>query len=592
MRRFEVDMGTHRFRALFAVAMVSCSAGEAWAEKPDATPLGSISGASIVDADRGHASFSVASDAESRSLILVASTRRGAEPFAFSLSATEGDPANVSPSRTLPEPPRPRTTSVPASSRGLDSVGPASNAIPPASRVFSVLAKVGDPASASNYDEVQAVLRAVGRAVQIYVDEEDAARVRPETLRDAVATFDQDIEPAARRRFGIARDVDGDGRLTILFTSRMPGGGGVDGFVRAADFDPEIAAPFGNRGDLICLDASLGPGPYLRTLLAHEYAHAVLISRKADATGVVDAGEESWLDEAIAHCVEDSHGFSRANLDYRVMAYLAAPERYGLVVEDYHGAGLFRSHGHRGASYLFLSWCLDRFGPDLLETLVRSPLRGLENLEAATSRPFEELFRLWTLDLTLGRTNAPASPRIRWLEAGGPAEVWTMPGTSFHAVIVRGSPTGAVALELQGPPGADLQVTVLPLPDVRVPPRFSARVESIGGDPPRLAFEIRGRSRNPLELVSIAWGPLAPKSRPEAEHPARGEFGREALRTAFGRIDLPPRSRLQSVTGLGPDLPPGHEPLALRLTAVDPEGRLFHAWTEVELSPRPDAGSP
>ena len=52
--------------------------------------------------------------------------------------------------------------------------------------------------------------------------------------------------------------------------------------------------------------------------------------------------------------VEDALGFSRSNIDYRVVAFLANPERYRLVVDDYYAADLFRSHGNRGATYLFL----------------------------------------------------------------------------------------------------------------------------------------------------------------------------------------------------------------------------------------------
>ena len=68
-------------------------------------------------------------------------------------------------------------------------------------------------------------------------------------------------------------------------------------------------------------------------------------------------------------------------------AFLSRPERYQLVVEDYYAADLFRSHGNRGSTYLFLRWCVDQFGPDLLPTLVESQLRGVANLEEATGAP-------------------------------------------------------------------------------------------------------------------------------------------------------------------------------------------------------------
>src|SRR5207248_10293264 len=109
--------------------------------------------------------------------------------------------------------------------------------------------------------------------------------------------------------------------------------------------------------------------------------------------------EEGWLDEGLAHLVEDLHGFSRTNVDYRASAFLSDPCRYRLVVDDYYAADLFRSHGNRGAAYLFLRWCADRFGPGLVPALVRSGRQGVANLEAVTGAAFDDLYRGWSVAL-------------------------------------------------------------------------------------------------------------------------------------------------------------------------------------------------
>src|SRR5205823_11239839 len=113
----------------------------------------------------------------------------------------------------------------------------------------------------------------------------DLVRVGTDVLRDVVATFDDRVFPTAARRLGTAQDTDGDGRFTVLITgwlTKLAGGRlAVDGFVRGADLDPEVPAPFGNRCDMMYLSAALGPGPHLRTVLAHEYTHAVTYSQKA-----------------------------------------------------------------------------------------------------------------------------------------------------------------------------------------------------------------------------------------------------------------------------------------------------------------------
>ncbi len=317
--------------------------------------------------------------------------------------------------------------------------------------------------------------------MQVYVDSRDASSLDPGFVPEVVATFDEKVYPLASRRFGAAEDVDGDGRFTIFVSSwltRLAGGRyKVDGFVRGADFDRSVAEPFGNRSDMMYLSATLRPGPHLRTVVAHEYTHAVVFSRRAfpvAGDGRLRPEEEGWLDEGLAHLVEDLHGFSRTNVDYRVSAFLSRPERYRLVVEDYYAADLFRSHGNRGGAYLFLRWCVDRHGDAVLDRLVRSGLRGVANLEAATGRSFAALYREWTTALYLSgldpAADAAETGRYRsldprgmiedWVLAGprsarvrpdGPADLWSAAGTSTHYAVIEGSARDAVRVEIDAP---------------------------------------------------------------------------------------------------------------------------------------------
>src|SRR5262249_37079742 len=160
-------------------------------------------------------------------------------------------------------------------------------------KTFSLMVRAGDVASAANYQPIKAKLCAVGYRVQVYVDERDLAGVSPETFRELVTTFDDRIVPLAARTFGTARDIDEDGRFTGFMTSWLTrlGGGkhAVDGFVRGADLDPKCAAPFSNHSDMMYLSTAVSAGPHLRTLLAHEYTHAVTFSAK------LQPDEEGWL---------------------------------------------------------------------------------------------------------------------------------------------------------------------------------------------------------------------------------------------------------------------------------------------------------
>ena len=332
--------------------------------------------------------------------------------------------------------------------------------VPPSAKVFHVLGPGGDVAKATSYDPVPSTLRALGRRVQVYVDDADLGRVVPSTLRDLVQTFDDRVYPVSAREVGTAADVDGDGRFTLLLTSRLAtlGGGrlAAEGCVRGADLDPEVAPPLGNRCDMMYLNALTTDLPHLRTVVAHEYSHAVMFTRKTLADPPVE--EEGWIDEGVAHLAEDRHGFSRSNIEGRVAAFLGATGRYRLVVEDYHAADLYRSPGHRGSTYSFLRWCADRRGPGFVRVLVGSRLRGVSNVEAAMGEHFPELYRGWTASLTC----APGLRPIHVLPGGLP-EPWSLVGTSSAYVLIESSTSGHLDIEVEGSSSAELQLTAIRL---------------------------------------------------------------------------------------------------------------------------------
>ena len=487
--------------------------------------------------------------------------------------------------------------------------------LPPADRTFHLMTQAGLPTDPASYRAIPSRLRAVGRRVQVYVDVADAANVDPATLRDIVDSFDHRIWPAVAERFGPATDVDGDGRFTILLTrwlSRLADGKvRVDGFVRGADLDRRQPSPFGNRSDMMYLNAHLKAGPHLRTVLAHEYAHAVtfsrhLLDRAGDGPLDAAAEEEGWLDEAIAHLVEDELGFSRSNLDYRISAFLSQPERYRLVVDDYFSADLFRSHGNRGATYLFLRWCVDRFGPRLLDALVRSPRRGVANLEAATGTPFAELFRSWTVALYRSgldpkgtdradyRSVNPrgglddwvlAGPRTTTINPGGAADAWSAEGTSSHFVLINptaGSERAPVRIELEGPPGADLQVTAVALPAGLARPELVVQPQVAADGSIRVRAQVSEAGGAPVRLGALAWERLVPPADLHAPGFRRDALDGAGVTSAFGAATLPGWGALRSRPISLPGVRSTDGPLVFKAVGIDSQGRKVAAWAVVE----------
>lgn len=419
----------------------------------------------------------------------------------------------------------------------------------PGTRTFYLPVRDGDPSSASNYVAVLAHLRGSSAGVAVYVDPADIGRVDDAMVRDVVKTLDERILPVARRTIGTADDVDGDGRFAVLFSGWLgqlaDGKLAVDGYVRGADFEPAQAPPLGNRCDVMYLNSALKSGPHLRTVMAHEYTHAVTYCRKALGPSKVD--EEGWLDESLAHLAEDLHGFSRSNLDYRVAAYLAEPDRYRLLVRDFGAAGLIRSHGHRGGAYLFVRWCADRYGPDLLGQLVRSDRAGVANLEAATGQTFAALFRGWSASLFLDAMKPDdddecLTPRASRIVIDGPEDRAVLDATTSHFAIVEGTRDGAVAVEVEGPRDAEIQVTAIPLP--RDYPRIDLDVgiEHGAGGRPGLVARIRERDGRLVAIQTLS----CESSEASPGSPRRLVLKSAELRSILGRDSLAGRDRVVS----------------------------------------------
>lgn len=329
----------------------------------------------------------------------------------------------------------------------------------------------------SGYVPISGSLVVEGQHVRIYVDSDlAAAHLAAGLVNEIIRLLDDEVVPRSRELLGDVADVDGDGKLAVLITpwlGRLCGGQtAINGCVRASDFQMGVESPFGNSADVIYLNSQLETGPALKTVLAHEYTHAVCFSHRFARDARPLPVEDDWLNEAIAHVAENLHGADWSNLDNRITEFLAEPCRSPLVVADYFRAGLWRDPGCRGATYLFLRFCVDQFGPGLLGKLVRSPLTGVPNIEQATGISFPVLFRHWTialandqiasvpLDSTLGNRQLAGVKRTVWRLDKETCTV-NLSGTATSLIHLAPTTNGVRRIVVRSPPGAQLQITVL-----------------------------------------------------------------------------------------------------------------------------------
>lgn len=317
----------------------------------------------------------------------------------------------------------------------------------------------------------------------------DGGPLAAERIAGHLRQFDADYDLVVST-FGAPSDVDGDGRVTFLYTPLVDDVG-LAGFQDPGSVLPEAVGGNGNLVDLLFLSPSEAEPAY-RSLLVHECQHLISFNQHVLVRGGRE--EATWLDEGLSHLSEDLVGgfVSGGNAD-NLQTFLADPSAAGLLAAD------DVTSAERGAAYLFARSLVDRFGLPVLLRLVQSGLADVDNLEQATGVRFEELLAGWSVRLFASGTGLAGHSRFDFAFAGlGGAghRAFPLPATLRYGAgtgpvhgILR--PRGAAFVEVDGADAAiaadadaGLAGIVLPLPE-----GFAPRVEIPADYFPGLHFD-------------------------------------------------------------------------------------------------------
>jgi hypothetical protein len=328
------------------------------------------------------------------------------------------------------------TPGVRAAAYGGDTVAPGLGTV----RRFSVVSNT----DGSSFAEVDGVLEFTGDHILGYRDR--AMSSWPFEFTSLLQLMDSHLWAAAASAFGGVPDVDGNGRIIVLFTPA------VNRLVRAQDcllrgyvtgffYPPDLLErmPHANGGEVFYALAPDPSGTYscahstrqvvqqVQATFLHEMEHLISFNEHVLARGGVP--EDTWLAEALGRMAEElgSRYFesrypppfgrsSSAQLfpdssspfigPLLLNAYVYLNASLGHSVTAYIGAGSLEDHG---AGWLFLRWVADQHGDDVIRRMVQTRLTGLANLEAATGESFGALFG--DFSLALFADSLPGLPR-------------------------------------------------------------------------------------------------------------------------------------------------------------------------------------
>lgn len=215
--------------------------------------------------------------------------------------------------------------------------------------------------------QVEAVLRYVTDNAYFWI--EDGVSYNEAALRRLAETFDDQIIPTNREFFGTEWNpgVDNDPRLFVLYTRGA--GSNIAGYFSSADSVHPLAHQYSNAHEMFILSAD-NTGfeeEFTYGVLAHEFQHMIHWYR--------DRNEETWLNEGFSELAAFLNGYDPGGFDY---IFSGNPDHQ---LNDWP-TDSSATTPYYGASFLFVTYFLERFGEDATKALVAHPDNGLDSMDA------------------------------------------------------------------------------------------------------------------------------------------------------------------------------------------------------------------
>ena len=209
--------------------------------------------------------------------------------------------------------------------------------------------------------------RLVYKTDNVYFFAQTGVEVDQGAVQALVDDFQQHTYPTDREFFGEewTPGVDGDPRLYILYARGL--GMSIAGYYSSNDEYSNLAYTDSNQKEMFYINAdAVGiEEEYIRGTLAHEFQHMIHWHH--------DINETSWVNEGSSMLAEQLNNFDDGGFDE---SFLADPDVQLTTWSEGND-----NYAHYGASYLFMSYFLDRFGEDATKQLVADPENGMEAVD-------------------------------------------------------------------------------------------------------------------------------------------------------------------------------------------------------------------
>ena len=216
--------------------------------------------------------------------------------------------------------------------------------------------------------QINATLRYVTEHAYFWI--ENGVRYQDRQLDALANAFETKIYPTNRAIFGSewTPGIDGDPHIYILYARGI--GEDNAGYFSSSDEYPSQVNRFSNGHEMFLVNADNSPlgDNYTFGVLAHEFQHMIQWNQ--------DRNEASWVNEGLSELAVLLNNYYLGGFD---ALFTSEPD---LQLNNWPDDSQEDSTAHYGASFLFLTYFLDRFGEAAVRSIVANPDNGLMGVDS------------------------------------------------------------------------------------------------------------------------------------------------------------------------------------------------------------------
>jgi uncharacterized repeat protein (TIGR02543 family) len=222
---------------------------------------------------------------------------------------------------------------------------------------------------------IDTTCRYISDHAYFFVDNRDIATMEA-LLPTYGAAFD-DMYSVMHENFGIENDVDGNGKVIILFTSAIDSP--YLGYFYAGDKYAKTKYTDSNERDIFYLTTTASIGVTCGTL-AHEFQHMIYFDQHYNE-GI--EGTYTWLNEALSQAAEYVTGYTDNHLAW-IRSFLHG---------GWQGLSLtYWTSSNYGYGAIFIRYLIDQFGESVIKEMCSTANVGIHAVEMATGQSFNTIF--------------------------------------------------------------------------------------------------------------------------------------------------------------------------------------------------------